>query len=46
MKKNKNKLKARDFNILKIIQGFALGRSKVFKDKNKYNRKVKHKGIK
>jgi len=37
------KPKTRDWNILLIIKGLALGRHKVFKDKKKYTRKVKHK---
>ena len=44
MKKNKKRLKARDWNMLKIIQGLTIGRHKVFKDKSKYTRKNKHKG--
>lgn len=45
-KKSKGTPKARDYNILLVLRGEALGRHKVFKDKTKYTRKVKHKGVK
>jgi len=43
-KKLKSKPKSRDYNILLVLRGEALGRHRVFKDKTKYTRKVKHKG--